>query len=298
MPRRSCADCARCGPVFHAPPRRFAAFQLAAQVLDSRGFGDGAALAEQEGVVALGLILSLAIGVSLGLLGGGGSILTVPVLHYAFGMEAHAAITTSLLVVGATSAVTMLRFARIGRVRWRIGLAFGSASMFAAFAGGRIGAQLPGTALIIGFAALMLVAGGAMIRRARSPLAEIEGVEMSLPRVMAIGVGVGLLTGILGAGGGFVIVPALTLLGGLAIVDAIGTSLLVIAMNSFAGLLGNITHAHVDMRLALIVTGIAIGGSFLGTLIASRMHPRHLGHAFGIFVVAVGAAILARELLF
>jgi uncharacterized membrane protein YfcA len=248
-------------------------------------------------VVILGLILSLAIGVSLGLLGGGGSILTVPVLHYAFGIEAHAAITTSLLVVAATSTVTLVRHARAGRVQWRTGLAFGSASMFAAFAGGRVGAQLPGAVLIISFAVLMVAVGGAMIRRARCAPAE-SCARVSLPRVMGIGIGVGLLTGVLGAGGGFVIVPALTLLAGLSVADAIGTSLLVIAMNSFAGLAGNATHAAIDLRLALIITGIAIAGSVLGTTIGRRMHAKHLQHAFGIFVVAVGAVILARELLF
>jgi hypothetical protein len=254
------------------------------------------ALAECAGVVVLGLILSLAIGVSLGLLGGGGSILTLPVLHYAFGIEAHAAVATSLLVVGATSSVALIRHARAGRVQWRTGLAFGAASMLSAFAGGRLGQSLPGPTLIIAFAAVMLVAGVAMLRRARCEAISCSA-QLSLPRVMAIGMGVGLLTGILGAGGGFIVVPALTLLGGLTMVDAIGTSLLVIAMNSFAGLLGNATHAELDGRLAALVASVAVAGSIAGTLIGRRMNARHLQHAFGIFVAVVGLAILARELL-
>jgi len=246
-------------------------------------------------MMALGLALSLVIGLSLGLMGGGGSILTVPVLHYVFRVEPHDAIAMSLVVVGATSIVALVPYARAGRVRWRIGLAFGAASMIGAFAGGRLGAALPGVVLIAIFALVMLAAGVAMITRARGSMPAGTG-DLRLPRVLAIGLGIGLLTGILGAGGGFVIVPVLTLLGGLAMRDAIGTSLLVIAMNSLAGLAGAATHTTLDGRITAAVTGLAIAGSLVGVRYGRRLSAQHLQRAFGWFVIIVGMFILAREL--
>lgn len=245
---------------------------------------------------ALGLVLSLGIGVSLGLLGGGGSILTVPVLHYVFAVPAHDAIAMSLVVVGTTSTVALIPHALAGRVHWRLGLAFGVSSMTAAYVGGRIGAGIPSAILIVAFALLMLVAGGAMLMRARSRLAVAEATEISLARVLASGLGVGLITGVLGAGGGFVIVPVLTLLGGVAIREAVGTSLLVIAMNSFAGLAGTASHARIDTRIILPVVAIAVVGSLVGARLVRRISTQHLQGSFGWFVIVVGVSILAREL--
>ncbi len=247
-------------------------------------------------MVALGLVLSLAIGVSLGLFGGGGSILTVPVLHYVFSVAAHDAIAMSLIVVGATSLVALVPHARAGRVRWKLGLAFGSASMAAAYAGGRLGALLPGAVLIAAFGALMIAAGAAMLLRARCSLPTCNAKDIRLSRVLAIGVAVGLSTGTLGAGGGFVIVPALTLLGGLAIREAVGTSLLVIAMNTAAGLAGTATHANIDVPITIAVTAIAVAGCVVGARLGRRLAVQHLQRAFGWFVIIVGLLALVREL--
>jgi len=247
-------------------------------------------------VFVFGLVLSLAIGVSLGLLGGGGSILTVPVLHYIFGVEPHDAIAMSLVIVGATSAVALVPHVRAKRVCWRVGLVFGASSMVAAFVGGRLGSALPGVVLIPAFAVTMLAAGGGMLLRARYALTACRIEDVRPARVLAIGLGVGLLTGTLGAGGGFVIVPALTLVGGLAIREAVGTSLLVIAMNSFAGLAGTISHARLDGRIVLPVIAIAIGGSLIGARLGGRLSAQQLQRAFGWFVIVVGTLILIREL--
>lgn len=247
-------------------------------------------------MVALGLALSLAIGLSLGLLGGGGSILTVPVLHYALGLGVHDAIGASLFVVGVTSSVALVPYARAGQVRWRTGLAFGIASMATAFAGGRLGALLPGTLLIAGFALVMVVAGVAMLVRARGPQLLCAAEHVHVPRVVAAGLGVGLVTGVLGAGGGFVIMPALVLLGGLAVREAVGTSLLVIAMNAFAGLAGTAAHVHVDGEIVAAVTALAIAGSLVGARIGRRLPAHHLQRTFGWFVIVVAAVILLREL--
>jgi uncharacterized membrane protein YfcA len=249
-------------------------------------------------VIPLGLVLSLAIGLSLGLLGGGGSVLTVPVLHHVLGVPAHDAIAMSLVVVGATSLVALVPHARAGRVRWGVGIPFGAASMAAAFAGARLGAALPGAILIAAFAVLMLVAGAVMVLRGHGagPAAVPTG-GAGLSRLLAIGLGVGLLTGVLGAGGGFVIVPALTLLGGLAIREAVGTSLVVIAMNSLAALGGVAAHAVIDLRLTAAITAVAVAGSLLGARAGRRLSAQRLQGAFGWFVIAIGALVLARELV-
>ena len=248
-------------------------------------------------MIALGLVLSLAIGLSLGLLGGGGSILTVPVLHYALGFGVHEAIAGSLLVVGVTSSVALIPHARAGRVQWRIGIVFGAASMVSAFVGGRLGALIPGGVLLAAFALVMIAAGAAMLRRSRSAGGLPVGRHVRLARVLAVGLGVGLVTGVLGAGGGFVIVPALTLFGGLAMSDAIGTSLLVIAMNAIAGVAGGALHTHVDAATVSAVTAIAVFGSVVGARVGRRVPAHHLQRAFGGFVIAVAAAILLGELV-
>jgi uncharacterized membrane protein YfcA len=245
-------------------------------------------------VVVLGLILSLAIGLALGLLGGGGSILTVPVIHYVFGVGAHDAIAMSLGVVGVTSSVALIPHARARRVEWRVGLVFGAASMAAAFFGAQLGAALPGPVLITAFAMLMVVSGAVMLLRARRPPTASDG-PVRVARVLVIGLGVGLLTGTLGAGGGFVIVPALTLFGGLAMREAVATSLLVITLNSMAGLAGTLQHASFDTRVAIAVTTFAVVGSFVGARIAKQVSATQLQRVFGWFVIAVGIAVLVRE---
>lgn len=244
----------------------------------------------------LGLVLSLTIGVSLGLLGGGGSILTVPVIHYVFGVETHAAIAMSLLVVGTTSAFAVIPHARAGRVQWRIGAVFGGSSMVGAFVGGRAGSALPGTVLIPAFAAVMIAAGVAMLLRARRPSTLEPAAAPKLGRILVIGLGVGLLTGTLGAGGGFVIVPALTLVGGLVIAEAVGTSLFVIAINSFAGYAGA-HHAAVDTTVVVAVTAVAIAGSVVGARLVRRISPNRLQQVFAYFVMVIAIAMVLRELV-
>lgn len=243
----------------------------------------------------LGLVLSLAIGLSLGLLGGGGSTLTVPVLHYVFGVDAHSAIASSLIVVGLTSMAAMVPHARAGHVRWRIGLVFGVASMASALAGSRIGAALPGAVLLVAFASVMVVSGIAMLIRTRRAL-PAPGHDPRLGRIVLVGAGVGLLTGILGAGGGFIIVPALVIAGGLTVTSAVATSLLVIAMNSIAAYAGMAGHVAFDAGLLAPVVVLAITGTFAGTWIGRRMSPSQLQRSFGYFVIVLGLMIAAAEL--
>jgi uncharacterized membrane protein YfcA len=246
--------------------------------------------------LALTVVLAAGIGVSLGLLGGGGSILAVPLLVYVAGLPAKEAIATSLLVVGATSAVGVIPHARAGRVRWRTGLLFGVAGMTGAYAGGRAAAYVPAGVLLTGFALMMLATALAMIRG--RPAGPDQQVPRELPvlRVLLDGVVVGLVTGLVGAGGGFLVVPALTLLGGLPMPVAVGTSLLVIAMKSFAGLAGYLSSTHIDWALAAAVTVAAIAGSLAGGRLAGRIPADVLRKSFGWFVIAMGAFVLGRQL--
>ncbi|MFI6483815.1 sulfite exporter TauE/SafE family protein [Nonomuraea sp. NPDC050663] len=238
---------------------------------------------------------SLLVGLSLGVMGGGGSILTVPILIYLAGQGTKEAIATSLLVVGVTSLAALVPHARAHRVRWRAGLLFGGFSMAGAYAGGRLAEHVPGPVLLIGFALMMLVTAAAMLRRPRQGDEPVRP-SLPLPHIALEGLVVGAVTGLVGSGGGFLIVPALALLGGLPMAAAVGTSLLVIAMNSFAGLAGHLSGVTIDWRLALTVTVAAVVGSLVGARLAGRVPQATLRNAFGWFVVAMGGCVLIRQL--
>lgn len=247
--------------------------------------------------LALTLLLAVLIGVSLGLLGGGGSILTVPILAYVAGLPAKEAIAASLVVVGVTSAVGAVSHARAGRVRWRTGVTFGAAGMAGAFLGGLLGGHIPSTVLMVAFALMMIATSVAMLRGRRGAPAE-EGPtrEPSAGRIVLEGLAVGLVTGLVGAGGGFLVVPALALLAGLPMPVAVGTSLVVIAMKSFAGLAGYLTSVSLDWALVGGVTLAAVLGSLLGARAADHLPERALRTGFGVFVLAMGALVLVQEL--
>ena len=247
--------------------------------------------------LVLVLALSVVIGLSLGVLGGGGSILTVPILVYVAGFEAKEAIAASLFVVGVTSAVSVISHARGGRVMWRTGLIFGAAGMVGAFAGGLLGGRIPGQILLIAFALMMVATSVAMLRGKKKPSNSGEPVERELPigRVLLDGAVVGLVTGLVGAGGGFLVVPALALLGGLPMSIAVGTSLVVIAMKSFAGLAGYLTTVQVDWGMTLAVTGAAVVGTLVGSKLAGKIPEVALRKAFGWFVLAMGTFVLVQQ---
>ncbi|MCM4081221.1 sulfite exporter TauE/SafE family protein [Paractinoplanes hotanensis] len=246
--------------------------------------------------LVLTVVLAVGVGVSLGLLGGGGSILAVPLLVYVAGLPAKEAIATSLLVVGTTSAVAVIPHARAGRVRWRTGLIFGVAGMTGAYAGGRVAAYIPGTVLLAGFALMMLATSIAMIRGRRPKPGKPVPHELPVLHVIADGIIVGLVTGLVGAGGGFLVVPALALLGGLPMPVAVGTSLLVIAMKSYAGLAGYLSTVHINWALAAAVTAAAVLGSLAGGKLAGRIPEPLLRKAFGWFVAIMGVFVLAQQL--
>ncbi|MEV0446878.1 sulfite exporter TauE/SafE family protein [Streptomyces sp. NPDC050600] len=248
-------------------------------------------------MTALVVVASLFVGVTLGVLGGGGSILTVPILVYLAGQGTKEAIATSLFVVGVTSLAALVPHARARRVRWKAGLLFGAFSMVGAYGGGRLAAYVPGTALLIAFALMMLATAVAMLRTSRRG-AEPKPRRRDLPlkHIAVDGLVVGAVTGLVGSGGGFLVVPALALLAGLPMGIAVGTSLLVIAMNSFAGLAGHLSGVGIDWGLALTVTAVAVVGSVIGGRFAGRIPQDSLRRAFGWFVVVMGVFVLTQQL--
>ncbi|GAA3341181.1 sulfite exporter TauE/SafE family protein [Amorphoplanes nipponensis] len=247
-------------------------------------------------MLALTVVLAAVIGLSLGLLGGGGSILAVPLLVYVAGLPAKEAIATSLLVVGVTSAVAVVPHARSHRVRWRTGLIFGAAGMTGAYAGGRVATYIPAVVLLTAFAVMMVATATAMIRGRRPRPDRVVPHELPVGTVIAEGVAVGLFTGLVGAGGGFLVVPALALLGGLSMPIAVGTSLVVIAMKSFAGFAGYLSSVPINWALAAAVTTAAVLGSLAGSRLAGRIRADLLRRAFGWFVLAMGVFVLAQQL--
>ena len=243
---------------------------------------------------ALGLVLSIAIGVSLGFFGGGGSILTVPLLVYVFGLDPKTAIASSLLIVGAASVSGAVQHWRAGHLVLRTGLVFGAAGMAGAYLGGRAGAFVDGRLLLLLFASMMALTAAAMWR-GRRVATEASAREPAMGPLVAQGLGVGAFTGLVGAGGGFLIVPALTLWAGLSMPAAVGTSLFVIVLKSLAGFGGYAAHVEVDFGLVAAVAAAAIVGSFAGARLAHRVDPASLRRSFAGFVAVMAAFILARE---
>lgn len=250
-------------------------------------------------MLVLAIALALLVGLSLGLLGGGGSILAVPILRYVLGMEAHKAIAVSLLVVGTTSLAATIPHARRGRVQLRTGLIFGLAGMVGAFAAGRIAHLIPAGVLLGGFGLMMFATALAMLRKKSNQASALAAPShrdhLPVVKVLLEGVAVGAVTGLVGAGGGFLVVPALVLLGGLPMDLAVGTSLVVITMKSLAGFAGFIGTVDIDWGVALSISAAAVLGSVAGGWLVQRVHPNALRTMFGWFVVAMAFFILGQE---
>lgn len=259
----------------------------------------------------IGYIASVLIGVSLGLIGSGGSILTVPVLVYLFGINPVLATSYSLFIVGATSLVGAFPKYKQGLVSLKTALIFGVPAIVAVYATRAFLVPLiPDEVFSIGgfvitksilmmilFAALMVFASISMIREKTVAIVNGNGEQkFNYPMILLEGIVVGMLTGMVGAGGGFLIIPALVLFSKLPMKMAIGTSLLIIAAKSLIGFLGDITHYQMDWKLLLIVTSLAIGGIFAGNALSRRVPGEKLKKAFGWFVLVMGIYILIKEL--
>ncbi len=258
-------------------------------------------------MIALAAFLSIFIGAAVGLLGGGGSILTTPLLVYVLDFTAKEAITASLFVVGVTSLFGLISHARAGRVQWRTGLIFGAAGMTGAFIGGQVGSHLPGTLLLGAFSVMMGVTAVAMIR-GRKSIKSAHHKGLPVFRIIFDGLVVGLVTGLVGAGGGFLVVPALALLGGLPMPIAIATSLLVVSMKSFAGFAGYALQfgngsfvslnpeTEINWSVTLIVTAGAVIGALIGSRMVGKIHPDKLRKGFGWFVLVMAFFVLSQQI--
>ncbi|MGY1737312.1 sulfite exporter TauE/SafE family protein [Geodermatophilus sp. SYSU D00684] len=246
--------------------------------------------------VAAGLV----IGALVGLLGGGGSILAVPALVYAAGQDLPQAVATSLLVVGITSLVALLPRLRAGQIAWRIGVLFGAAGAATAFAGAAVNRLLPDDVVLGLFAALMIGAGVRMLaeKPTTGAACAVDGERVNwrrcLPRTLAGGLVVGFLTGLLGVGGGFLIIPVLVLALGLPMPTAIGTSLLIVAVNSAAGFAAHAGETPLDVPVTVAFTAAAVVTALAAGRLGSRLDTARLRRWFAYLVFTVAAGILVQ----
>lgn len=250
------------------------------------------------------LLGALAIGLSLGLLGSGGSILTVPVLHYLLGQPEQAAIGGSLLVVGLIAASAAVPYATARQIAWRDVLAFGLPGMLGALLGASLARWVPGLAQLLLFAFVMFFAAWRMLAGSALTAAQ-PGRAARRAAVISGGFGVGALSGVVGVGGGFLIVPALVLLAGVPLTQAVGTSLVVIALNAFTGFAkyhGVLASKGIELDYPTLLSIAAIGvvGSLAGHRLGRRIPQPTLRRIFGatLLVLASGIALdVARRLV-
>ncbi len=240
----------------------------------------------------LAALLALLIGITLGLLGGGGSILTVPVFVYALGLDPKRAIAMSLPVVGGAALVGAVQHWRKGNVVLRTAVPFGAAAMLGAFLGARLSSDINGHYQLAMFAVVMLGAAVSMFRSARRREPATPRAQPTWSALLVIGVLVGAVTGLVGAGGGFLIVPALVVLGGLPMHHAVGTSLLVIAMNTLSGFVGYQGSVDIDWPLVGSFAALTAVGILGGTAMVAHVPQRALKYAFSLLLVLIGSWIL------
>lgn len=256
----------------------------------------------------IGHLLAVCIGLSLGLIGGGGSILAVPILVYVMGLGSKGAIAMSLIIVGTVSLIGSIPHWFQGNVNLKTAVIFTPAAMLGAYLGARI-AGLPfitGTFQLVCFGVVMVVASILMIRNShsKSALAHTgipigEAIEKEPHHhwllIPVEGIGVGVLTGFVGVGGGFMIIPALVLLGGIPMKEAIGTSLLIIAAKSATGFLGYLNQVSVDWALVISFTLAASAGTIVGSYLTRFIDAKQLQKGFGYFVLAVAMFVLIKR---
>jgi uncharacterized protein len=268
---------------------------------------------KQQAMEIAGYLASVLIGVALGLIGGGGSILTVPVLVYLFGINPIVATGYSLFIVGLTSAVGSVAYFQKGLVNLRTAIVFGIPSIAAVFATRAfIVPAIPAHVFSIGsfavsksillmllFAILMIAASYSMIKKDKPANGKPTGPQkFNYPLILVEGLVVGMLTGLVGAGGGFLIIPALVVLSKLPMKAAVGTSLVIIAAKSLIGFFGEGGETTIDWAFLAKVSAFAIGGIFIGTALAKRIDGNKLKPAFGWFVLVMGVYIIIKETLF
>jgi uncharacterized protein len=261
----------------------------------------------------IGYTASVVMGLSLGLIGGGGSILTVPILVYLFGVNPVTSTAYSLFVVGLTSLAGSFSHFKKGNVHLKTAIIFGLPSIISVYSVRKfIVPAIPDPIFSVGslvftkplfvmvlFAVLMLLASITMIKKTKKEINEHKEINYNYPLIFVEGLLVGGITGLVGAGGGFLIIPALVLLAGLPMKQAVGTSLLIIALKSLIGFTGDLGSSLViDYKFMLIFSAFAMVGILVGSYLSKFIANEKLKPAFGWFVLAMGIFILSKELLF
>ena len=252
-------------------------------------------------MTTLGVALALAVGLVLGLLGGGGSILAVPIFLYVFHVPPKPAIAMSLVVVGMSALIGFLTHWRQGTVNVRVAALFGALAMLGAFAGARVARFVPATAQLALFLAFALAAAVLMLRDSMRSAPDVsdqtrtQRVHFS-PLLGAQAVGVGALTSLIGAGGGFLIVPALVLMANLPVKEAVGSSLLIIAMNASSGVAGYAGQVAFDWRLVGWFSAVAAVGATIGTRLVRYVPATRVKQAFAILILVLGVYVIVRHL--
>ena len=249
-------------------------------------------------MVVIAVLAGAVIGLSMGALGGGGSILAVPVLVYALYLDPQAATTASLVIVGVTAIVAAISHARAGRVDWRAALVFGGLGIPASIGGSLLNRAVDPQVLLLAFAALMLIAAAAMFRRSRArdgePTTPSPAGPAQVTRVVVVALVVGFLTGFLGVGGGFIIVPALVLAMGFGMPTAVGTSLVIISITSLAAFVERLGHGAIAWDVIIPFTAAAIVGSLIGKRLSERVSAATLTRAFAVLLVLVAGYVAVR----
>jgi uncharacterized membrane protein YfcA len=250
-------------------------------------------------VSVFGLVLALVVGLVLGILGGGGSLLAVPIFLYVFHVEPKAAIAMSLVVVGMSALVGFITHWRQGTVNVRIAAMFGALAMMGAFAGARVARHVPARVQLGLFTAFAITAAIMMLRDSRRKPAGGDTGEQQPHFSTLLGaeaIGVGVLTALIGAGGGFIIVPALVLVANVPVKAAVGSSLLIIAMNATSAVIGYHGQVAFDWRLVGWFTSVAAVGAVIGTRLVRRLPAARIKQAFAIMILVLGTYLVVRTL--
>lgn len=244
--------------------------------------------------MVLGYALAVFVGIVLGALGGGGAVLTVPLLVYVFGVGMKHAVPMSLIVVGLTSLLGVYRYHRMGHLDIGAAIIFGPAAMIGAVLGTEVAFLVSGHVQLLVFGSLLVIAATLMLRRSRAKRQATPIVRRPIILLALIGTGVGFLTGLVGIGGGFMYVPALALLAGLEMHAAVGTSLALIALSCSAGLVRYIGRIDLDWKLTGTVTLLAFLGVAIGAAFASRLPQQTLRRAFAVLLLVMGGFVLLK----
>lgn len=246
--------------------------------------------------IMVGLILSAVIGITLGLIGGGGSIIAISILIYIIGIDTHQAIVMSLAVVGVVSLIGAGLHSQRGSVKLRTGILFSGVGMLGAYLGSHLTHQFSSIALLLSFSFLKIVIGVLMlIKRYYNQNAITLQSRSKLKGEMLTSLVIGFLTGFLGIGGGLTIVPALMIFYGLSLKDAIGTSLFIVMTHCGAGMLGHLHYGNIDFRMMMLIIIIAIDGTLIGTALSYRTSLASLKKWFAVFVIAIALFITVKN---